>query len=228
MQELGNASNVISRKQTPSSAVLINMAASRCITSLLRSPNILSHWSASPFQRLVGSSSRIAQTKWNYCNPPSCTLGSASRSQQWRFFSQQAGSDSSSSSQPSSNSAAKKPSSTPILGSLSGLGGIAGEIKPAPSRTPEEEQAEDEARRKKEAESSWRALKYSMIFVGVTFGGLAGFLVATWGAPDRDEEGNKIEDQFSSKPLPLQYLLRSWNGIRNYSQVSFCLPSHTE
>jgi len=50
--------------------------------------------------------------------------------------------------------------------------------------------------------------------------GLAGFLVATWGAPEKDEQGNVIEDQFSSKPLPLQYLQRSWNAIINYSQVN--------
>ena len=197
------------------------MAASRCITSFLKSSPIRSHWSASHFQRHY---SRIAQEKWNFSNTTRSTLvASVNRSQQWRYFSQQgAGSDSSNKSEQnaSSNAPAKKPSSIPILGSLPGLGGIAGEVKPASSRTREEEEAEDEARRKKEAESSWKAMKYSMIFVGVTFGGLAGFIVATWGAPDRDDEGNKIEDQFSSKPLPLQYLLRSWNAIMNYSQVN--------
>jgi len=101
------------------------------------------------------------------------------------------------------------------------------QVKPGPdqsssqekSKTREEEEAEDEEKRKKEAESSWKALKYSMIFLGVSMTGMAGFLVATWGVPDRDEEGNQIVDQFSSKALPLQYLLRSWNAMMNYSQV---------
>lgn len=49
--------------------------------------------------------------------------------------------------------------------------------------------------------------------------GLTGYIVGTWGAPQKDEEGNVIEDQFSSKPLALQYVLRSWNAIMNYSQM---------
>ena len=49
--------------------------------------------------------------------------------------------------------------------------------------------------------------------------GLAGFLVSTWGAPEKDEDGNVIPDRFSSKPFPLQSLERSWNAMINYSQA---------
>ena len=63
-------------------------------------------------------------------------------------------------------------------------------------------------------------MKYTLIFFGVTMSGLAGYIIGTWGAPEKDEEGNVIEDQFSSKPLALQYILRSWNAMMNYSKVN--------
>lgn len=62
-------------------------------------------------------------------------------------------------------------------------------------------------------------MKYSFYFLGITFSSLGGFLIVTWGAPDKDSEGNVMEDEFSSKPIPLQYILRSWNAVMNYSKV---------
>lgn len=212
------------------------MATSRCITSFFKSPSFLtSQWSSShlrPLQRLAETTSTTYRRKWTLCSQtiPRKTDFLNCGSQQWRCFSSQKSSDAPESTQKDAKNKTT-PSSSPILGSLPGLGGIAGEmlkqVKPGPdqsssqekSKTREEEEAEDEEKRKKEAESSWKALKYSMIFLGVSMTGMAGFLVATWGVPDRDEEGNQIVDQFSSKALPLQYLLRSWNAMMNYSQV---------
>jgi len=118
---------------------------------------------------------------------------------------------------------------TSILGSVQGTGiseELLKSVKPAAdaptsplSSTAQDENAKDEEQKRKDAENSARTLKYTVIFLGVTMSGLAGFLVATWGAPDKDEDGNEIKDQFSGKPLPLQYLQRAWHATMNYSQM---------
>jgi len=135
---------------------------------------------------------------------------------QYRFFSQKV---------------TDEPSSAPpatdkinILGSLKGIG-IADDVLKKPNEGNNEEQVksvldeDDEEKRRKEDEASWRTLKYSMIFMGVTTAGLAGFLVGSWGAPDIDEDGNVVYDQFSDKQIVIQYLMRSWNAVMNYSQM---------
>jgi hypothetical protein len=126
----------------------------------------------------------------------------------------------------------KPVAASPILGSFGGLGIASevlksqdeaeGKLKSSASGQQKQNNSEEdeEAKKKKEAEASWRTMKYTLIFFGVTLSGLSGYIIGTWGAPEKDEEGNVIEDQFSSKPLALQYILRSWNAMMNYSQVS--------
>lgn len=70
-----------------------------------------------------------------------------------------------------------------------------------------------------EAESSRKAMKYTLAFFGVSLSGLAGYVIGVWGAPKRDEDGNMLKDKFSSKPLPLQYVARAWSAMMNYSKV---------
>lgn len=45
------------------------------------------------------------------------------------------------------------------------------------------------------------------------------------GAPEKDNEGNDVDDRFSGKWLPLQYLLRAWNAAITYSQVKKFIQS---
>lgn len=80
---------------------------------------------------------------------------------------------------------------TSILGSVQGTGiseELLKSVKPAAdaptsplSSTAQDENAKDEEQKRKDAENSARTLKYTVIFLGVTMSGLAGFLVATWG-----------------------------------------------
>ena len=44
-----------------------------------------------------------------------------------------------------------------------------------------ENDSESEEKKKKDAENSWRAMKFSLIFMGVTMSGLIGFLIVVWG-----------------------------------------------
>ncbi len=200
------------------------MAASRCVTSLFKlSPISCSNWPCRQFHRIVTVPHNVL------CRPKTTSsLLSATRLLHFRYFSQKA--DSSNEPPATTN---KPTAASPILGSIQGLG-IAGEVLKKQEESPpgdgqkssgqkqnNNEEEEEAAKRKKEAEASWRAMKYTLIFFGVTMSGLTGYIVGTWGAPEKDEEGNVIEDQFSSKPLALQYILRSWNAMMNYSKVSF-------
>ena len=201
------------------------MAASRCVTSLLK----LSSFTSSNLT--CGQLHRLGTAHQNVLcrlRPISSNSLSANRFLQFRYFSQKVDDHN----QPAATTQKTTPSS--ILGSIQGLG-IAGEVLKKQEETQtsdgqakssssgqeqkQNEEEEEAAKRKKEAEASWRAMKYTLIFFSVTLSGLTGYIVATWGAPERDEEGNVIEDQFSSKPLALQFILRSWNAMRNYSQV---------
>lgn len=199
------------------------MAASRCVTSVLRLTNLhSSNWASAQFQGLLRTPKNVS-----YFHRHSEALRSSPRQLHHRYFSQKA----------SETTGAAQNNTTPptgsILGSFQGLGLTSEVLKQqAEPQTPasgskqgdesgeqkSKEEDEDEKKRK-EAEASWRAMKYSFYFFGVTLSGLSGFLVVTWGAPERDSEGNIIEDEFSSKPIALQYLLRSWNAVMNYSKV---------
>lgn len=186
------------------------MAASRCITSLLQFPLRRSNSTYFSSVRLsAGYSTRNHEIDSK--TPPFRHLSAP----QFRFLSQKVTDES---------SAPPSTDKINILGSLKGLG-IAEDVLKKPNDGTNEDQAkpmfdqEDEEKRRKEDEASWRTLKYSMIFMGVTTAGLAGFLVGSWGAPDVDEEGNVIHDQFSDKQIIIQYLMRSWNAVMNYSQV---------
>ena len=187
------------------------MAASRCLTSCLQFP--LRRSNSTYYSSVRLSSACSTPKQLTTIKFPSLKCLSTSHN---RLYSQKV---------------TDEPSSAPpttdkinILGSLKGLG-IAEDVLKKPTDGTVEEKAkplideEDEEKRRKEDEASMRTMKYSLIFMGVTTAGLAGFLVGSWGAPDLDEEGNAIYDQFSDKQIVLQYVMRSWNAVVNYSQV---------
>ncbi len=98
------------------------------------------------------------------------------------------------SSSSSQSSAQEKKIQTNSLGSVKG-GGLSEELlkkqtetttqSDSGSRNTSENESsntdEDAEKKKKEAEASWRAMKYSLIFMGVSLSGMAGYLVGTWG-----------------------------------------------
>ncbi|XP_055332851.1 mitochondrial import inner membrane translocase subunit TIM50-A-like [Paramacrobiotus metropolitanus] len=72
--------------------------------------------------------------------------------------------------------------------------------------------AEEEEKRRKDAFAR-RAMKWSLIAMGCTFVGAAGFAILEWGQPQKDEDGNLVIDEFSTMPVWKQYLLRSWKEM---------------
>ncbi|CAG0882049.1 unnamed protein product [Darwinula stevensoni] len=69
------------------------------------------------------------------------------------------------------------------------------------------------------ANASLRAMKYSFIVLSVLGAGVSGFLLVTWGAPHKDEDGNDIEDEFSHLPTIKQYLKRTWREVKVYNKM---------
>lgn len=44
-------------------------------------------------------------------------------------------------------------------------------------------------------------------------------MIYDFGSPEKDPEGNVIEDEFSVLPLPQQYLKRMWRSMTYYQKV---------
>ncbi|XP_039291610.1 mitochondrial import inner membrane translocase subunit TIM50-C [Nilaparvata lugens] len=83
----------------------------------------------------------------------------------------------------------------------------------------EEKMNEDEeemARRRQEAN---RKTKYMLIAMGSFLGLLGGSLVFNLGAPRLDEDGNEVEDEFSSLPIVSQYLKRMLRELDYYNKM---------
>lgn len=47
------------------------------------------------------------------------------------------------------------------------------------------------------------------------------------GAPEKDDEGNVIEDKFSEMPVVMQYLKRMFSQLDYYNRVSTRFMSYT-
>ncbi|XP_037072373.1 mitochondrial import inner membrane translocase subunit TIM50-C-like [Pollicipes pollicipes] len=79
----------------------------------------------------------------------------------------------------------------------------------------EDERAEEEKRK----EASWRAMKYTFAFFGVTLAGFSGWTIAVFGAPIKDPEGNVMYDEFSDMSFVTQYLSRTWKELKLYNKM---------
>ncbi|EDW65442.1 mitochondrial import inner membrane translocase subunit TIM50-C [Drosophila virilis] len=75
---------------------------------------------------------------------------------------------------------------------------------------------EDEA---KENERAWKRMKLGFAIFGG--GGIATVLwgIYKFGQPERDAEGQTIEDEFTHKPLVQQYLQRMWKSLHYYQKM---------
>lgn len=80
-----------------------------------------------------------------------------------------------------------------------------------------EKKEEEEAR--KARESSWRTMKYTLYFFGVSFITLGGYLIVELGKPQVDQLGNPIEDKYANMPIIKQYLLRTRDALEWYSML---------
>lgn len=81
------------------------------------------------------------------------------------------------------------------------------------------EKADEEKEEQRKRESSWRAMKYTLAFLGLTASFSAGWLIVSFGAPPQDPDGNVMNDEFSSMYIVPQYLCRSWKEIKLYNKM---------
>lgn len=81
-----------------------------------------------------------------------------------------------------------------------------------------EQQKKDEEE-KKEKESSWKRMKLGFVAFGVSATVMGGWVIYDFGAPERDADGQIIEDEFSKLPVVQQYVQRMWKSLTYYQKV---------
>lgn len=72
---------------------------------------------------------------------------------------------------------------------------------------------------KKARETSWRTMKYTLIFFGVSFVCIGGYLIIELGKPQVDERGNIIKDELSDMAKWKQYIYRTLRELDYYKKV---------
>jgi hypothetical protein len=82
-----------------------------------------------------------------------------------------------------------------------------------------EKSTSEEEEAKKERESSWRTMKLTLIFLGMSFTCLGTYLVFVLGAPERDKDGSVIEDDLSNLAIWRQYFVRTYRELDNYRRL---------
>ncbi|XP_058115840.1 mitochondrial import inner membrane translocase subunit TIM50-C-like [Anopheles ziemanni] len=82
-----------------------------------------------------------------------------------------------------------------------------------------EKQRKEEEEEKKEKESSWKRMKFGFVFFGFSVSAFCVYIVWIFGAPDRDAEGNIIEDEFMGLPTFQQYFRRLWKSMTYYQKM---------
>uniref|UniRef100_A0AAG5D2S7 Mitochondrial import inner membrane translocase subunit TIM50 n=1 Tax=Anopheles atroparvus TaxID=41427 RepID=A0AAG5D2S7_ANOAO len=83
----------------------------------------------------------------------------------------------------------------------------------------QEKQRKEEEEEKKEKESSWKRMKFGFVFFGFSVSAFCVYIVWVFGAPDRDAEGNIIEDEFMGLPMFQQYFRRLWKSMTYYQKM---------
>lgn len=83
----------------------------------------------------------------------------------------------------------------------------------------QEQKRKEEEEAKKEKESSWKRMKFGFVLFGVSVTAFSVYTVFIFGAPDRDPEGNIIEDEFSQLPTVQQYFKRLWKSMTYYQKM---------
>ncbi|XP_046402331.1 mitochondrial import inner membrane translocase subunit TIM50-C-like [Ischnura elegans] len=92
------------------------------------------------------------------------------------------------------------------------------QISESSSKEAGSNEGESEEERKKR-EASWKAIKYTFLVFGVSFGAIGIYMLVEWGAPRKDENGEIVRDEFSDMPLVQQYFLRMLQEINYYKKM---------
>ncbi|KAF5289072.1 hypothetical protein FQR65_LT11932 [Abscondita terminalis] len=68
-------------------------------------------------------------------------------------------------------------------------------------------------------EESWKIIKYTLFFVGVTFIGTGTYTILEFGKPLIGTDGKVIPDEFSTKSILLQYIYRTLKEFEYYKRL---------
>ncbi|XP_017777248.1 PREDICTED: mitochondrial import inner membrane translocase subunit TIM50-A-like [Nicrophorus vespilloides] len=68
-------------------------------------------------------------------------------------------------------------------------------------------------------DGGWRAVKYSIAFMVTAVSCTLGYLLAAFGRPKYDFDGNAIPDKYSNLPIYKQYILRASDEIKYYNRL---------
>lgn len=92
-------------------------------------------------------------------------------------------------------------------------------VEADPAEQAQEQKRKEEEEAKKEKESSWKRMKFGFVLFGASVTAFSVYTVFIFGAPDRDPEGNIIEDEFSQLPSVQQYFKRLWKSMTYYQKM---------
>jgi import inner membrane translocase subunit TIM50 len=73
---------------------------------------------------------------------------------------------------------------------------------------------------KKEQDKQWKRMKLGFYVFGVGMGGMGGWTLYDMGQPERDGEGQIIEDEYSNLPTLEQYKCRILKNLNYYQKVA--------
>ncbi|XP_012256781.1 mitochondrial import inner membrane translocase subunit TIM50-C-like [Athalia rosae] len=119
------------------------------------------------------------------------------------------------------------PSRPGIAGSLTNIqSSVNHNLKPGGSldgkneeQTQDEEQKKQEAEDKQQREHSWKMMKYSFAFFGISMSVMGSFLIYELARPNFDEQGNVVEDEFSNLPYFEQLYKRLRRELNYYKRL---------
>lgn len=81
------------------------------------------------------------------------------------------------------------------------------------------EQKKQDEEDKKEKEGSWKRMKIGFAVFGVSSIGMGIWSVWAFGAPEVDENGKDIVDEFTKLPAAEQYFKRMWRSMTYYQKM---------
>lgn len=84
----------------------------------------------------------------------------------------------------------------------------------------QDESSQEDAEDRKQREHQWKMMKYSLIACGISLSVMGSITVYELARPMVDENGNIIEDEFSSLPYFLQMWKRLTRELNYYKKVN--------
>ncbi|KAF2896530.1 hypothetical protein ILUMI_09644 [Ignelater luminosus] len=88
-----------------------------------------------------------------------------------------------------------------------------------PESLQDEDQVNEETEARLAREAAWRKMKYTLIFMGISFFCFGSYLILEFGKPPVAGDGTIMRDEFSSMPTWMQYLYRTLREVDYYKRL---------